>query len=45
MKDLWIVFVEGFSKEPKESLHLKEIRMILSGSWPKARGSASSTFR
>jgi hypothetical protein len=24
MKDLWIGFIEGFSKEPKESLQLEE---------------------
>jgi len=24
VKDLWIRFVEGFSKEPKESLRLEE---------------------
>jgi hypothetical protein len=45
VKDLWIGFVEGFSKEPKDSLRLEEIRMILSRSWLEGWGFASFGIR
>jgi hypothetical protein len=41
VKDLWIRFIEGFSKEPKEPLWPRgEFRTILCGSQTEGWGSA-----
>jgi hypothetical protein len=46
VKDLWIGFVEGFSREPKESLRLVEkLERSCVDLGPRAGGSASEWYQ